>query len=102
MLRKSTVVSSTTYLHQNILLRINRSSPKPRCASRGFSALTWYVSFLIGAPRSRKLCLDAIVEALSELARVAESENLIIGLENEHACNVATAAELVRGTRPRS
>jgi sugar phosphate isomerase/epimerase len=41
-------------------------------------------------------CLDAIVEALTGLARVAESENLIIGLENEHACNIATAAEAIR------
>ena len=43
-----------------------------------------------------ELCLDFIVEALSRLAHLAASENLIIGLENEHACNIATASELVR------
>jgi sugar phosphate isomerase/epimerase len=43
-----------------------------------------------------ELCLDAIINALSDLARVAEKENLVIGLENEHACNLGTAAEVMR------
>jgi L-ribulose-5-phosphate 3-epimerase len=38
-------------------------------------------------------CFDAIVKALSNLADQAAAEGLIIGLENEHACNVGTAAE---------
>lgn len=42
-----------------------------------------------------ELCLEPVVEALSRLALLGESENLIIGVENEHACNLATAAELV-------
>jgi L-ribulose-5-phosphate 3-epimerase len=37
--------------------------------------------------------LDAIVTALTALAELAEVENLLIGLENEHACNIGTAAE---------
>jgi sugar phosphate isomerase/epimerase len=41
-------------------------------------------------------CQDAIAEALSGLAKLAEKENLIIGLENEHACNIGTAAETAR------
>ena len=41
-------------------------------------------------------CETAIVEALSGLASLGEKENVIIGLENEHACNVATAAEAAR------
>lgn len=36
---------------------------------------------------------DRVVEALRNLADRAAKEDLIIGLENEHACNVATAAE---------
>ncbi len=36
---------------------------------------------------------DRVVEALGNLADLAAKEDLIIGLENEHACNVATAAE---------
>jgi sugar phosphate isomerase/epimerase len=43
-----------------------------------------------------ELCLDAIIEALSRAARLAETEDLIVGLENEHACNIATAAEATR------
>jgi L-ribulose-5-phosphate 3-epimerase len=43
-----------------------------------------------------ELCDDAVVEALSNLAKLAERENLVIGLENEHACNVATAVETAR------
>jgi len=38
-------------------------------------------------------CSDAIARALSDLADQAARENLIIGLENEHACNLGTAAE---------
>jgi sugar phosphate isomerase/epimerase len=38
-------------------------------------------------------CFDAIVAALTAMAERAATENLIIGLENEHACNIGTAAE---------
>ncbi len=43
-----------------------------------------------------ELCRDAISQALTDLARIGERENLIIGLENEHACNVGTATETAR------
>ncbi len=38
-------------------------------------------------------CTAAIIEDLSKLADLAKSEQLTIGLENEHACNVGTASE---------
>ncbi|MCW5977608.1 MAG: sugar phosphate isomerase/epimerase [Bryobacteraceae bacterium] len=38
-------------------------------------------------------CFDGIVTALSELAEKAARRGLIVGLENEHACNIATGAE---------
>ncbi|MFL6414289.1 MAG: sugar phosphate isomerase/epimerase family protein [Bryobacteraceae bacterium] len=38
-------------------------------------------------------CTGAIVEDLRRLAELAKGEGLIIGLENEHACNVATGSE---------
>ena len=41
-------------------------------------------------------CFDRIVTALRDLADQASKHNLIIGLENEHACNIATAAETAR------
>ena len=39
---------------------------------------------------------DRIVEALANLAALAAKEDLIIGLENEHACNIATGGETRR------
>jgi L-ribulose-5-phosphate 3-epimerase len=41
-------------------------------------------------------CFDAVVKALSDLAEKAEKEGLTVGLENEHACNIATAKESAR------
>jgi len=41
-------------------------------------------------------CFDRIVTALRDLADQASKHNVIIGLENEHACNIATAAETAR------
>lgn len=41
-------------------------------------------------------CFDAVVKALTDLATKAQREDLVIGLENEHACNVGTAAETAR------
>ncbi len=39
-------------------------------------------------------CFEPVVEALDGLARQAAAEELIIGLENEHACNVSTGADV--------
>ena len=41
-------------------------------------------------------CFDRIVTALRDLADRAQDRGLIIGLENEHACNVATGVEAGR------
>jgi L-ribulose-5-phosphate 3-epimerase len=41
-------------------------------------------------------CFDRIVAALRGLAEKAANHDLIIGLENEHACNIATGAETAR------
>lgn len=41
-------------------------------------------------------CFDAIVHAIEFMADGARRENLIIGIENEHACNIATALEAGR------
>lgn len=38
-------------------------------------------------------CFEAIVSALSDMGRHAADRGLTIGLENEHACNISTAAE---------
>jgi sugar phosphate isomerase/epimerase len=41
-------------------------------------------------------CFDGIVRSLSTLVEAAARQDLIIGLENEHACNIATARETAR------
>jgi L-ribulose-5-phosphate 3-epimerase len=41
-------------------------------------------------------CFDRVVSALRDLADQAAKHDLIIGLENEHACNIATAKETAR------
>ena len=41
-------------------------------------------------------CFDRIVAALAGLAEKAAQHDLIIGIENEHACHVATGAETAR------
>jgi len=41
-------------------------------------------------------CFDGIVRYLSVLAEAAARQDLIIGLENEHACNIGTAQETDR------
>src|SRR5688572_5011192 len=41
-------------------------------------------------------CFDRVASALGELADLAHARDLIIGIENEHACNIATGAETAR------
>lgn len=41
-------------------------------------------------------CFDRIVAALRALAGQAAAQDLVVGIENEHACNIATAAETAR------
>lgn len=41
-------------------------------------------------------CFDRIVAALDRLSADAEDQGLVIGLENEHACNIATGEETAR------
>ncbi|MBI2680328.1 MAG: sugar phosphate isomerase/epimerase [Candidatus Solibacter usitatus] len=41
-------------------------------------------------------CFERVVSALCELADQAKAHDLIIGLENEHACNISTAEETAR------
>jgi L-ribulose-5-phosphate 3-epimerase len=41
-------------------------------------------------------CFEAVVTAVTDLAEKAAKHDLIIGLENEHACNISTAADSAR------
>jgi L-ribulose-5-phosphate 3-epimerase len=71
---------------------------QPRLAERAFA-----IANITGAKIIRvfsywrtvkpEKCFDAIVSALADLAEKARKHDLIIGLENEHACNIGTGAE---------
>ena len=41
-------------------------------------------------------CHDAICSALNQLGALAAASGVTVGLENEHACNVGTATEIVK------
>ena len=74
---------------------------QPRLTERAFALAKFFGARIIRVfsywrTVEPEACQEAIVRALSELARAAAKENLVIGLENEHACNVATAAETSR------
>ncbi len=77
------------------------AADQPRLAERAFAVAKFF-----GAPVIRvfsywrtvapQRCENAIARALGDLAVAAKREGLTIGLENEHACNVATGAETAR------
>jgi len=74
---------------------------QPRLVERAFRLAQFFDApivrvFSYWRTESPEACQDAIVRALSDLAAGAAQENLIVALENEHACNVATAAETAR------
>lgn len=74
---------------------------QPRLAQRAFE-----IAAKAGAPVIRvfsywrtiapERCFDSIVLALRGLADQASERGIVIGLENEHACNVGTGAEAAR------
>jgi sugar phosphate isomerase/epimerase len=41
-------------------------------------------------------CFDRVASALGELALQADARGLVVGVENEHACNIATGEETAR------
>ncbi len=87
-----------TRFQQDIFNSKHSFDDQPRLAQRAIE-----IAHLTGAKIIRvfsywrtvqpKQCFDQVAEALDGLASQFGTEGLICGLENEHACNVATAAE---------
>jgi sugar phosphate isomerase/epimerase len=87
-----------TRFQQDIFASKHTHEDQPALAKRAFA-----ICHLTGAKIVRvfsywrtvepEKCFDAICSALDGLGRQAEKEDVIIGVENEHACNVGTAAE---------
>lgn len=74
---------------------------QPRLAGRAFEIATKMGAriirvFTFWRTVDPEQCFDAIAEALRSLARQAAAHDLIIGMENEHACNIGTASEAAR------
>ena len=90
-----------TRFQQDIFASKHTFEDQPRLAERAFA-----IAQKTGAKIVRvfsywrtvepEQCFQGVVEALSVLSAQAQSHNLIIGLENEHACNVGTAQESAR------
>jgi len=71
---------------------------QPRLLDRAFDLADYFGASIIRVfsywrTVQPQQCFGAIVDALGELAEKAARRAKIIGLENEHACNVATASE---------
>jgi L-ribulose-5-phosphate 3-epimerase len=87
-----------TRFQQDIFNSRHTFDDQPRLLERAFR-----ISELTGAKFVRVFsywrtvdpdaCFDAVVEALAGLAEKAAPQGLTIGLENEHACHIGTAAE---------
>jgi len=86
---------------QDMFASKNTIADQPRLIARAFE-----IAHLTGARIIRVFsywrtvdpsqCFDRIVTALRDLAEQAAARDVVIGLENEHACNIATAAETAR------
>jgi sugar phosphate isomerase/epimerase len=90
-----------TRFQQDVFASKHTYEDQPRLAERAFE-----IAGIAGARIIRvfsfwrtvqpEQCLDGVVKALEELAAKAAAHNLIIGLENEHACNISTGADTAR------
>ena len=74
---------------------------QPRLAERAFaiakrSGAKFIRVFSFWRTVAPEQCFDAIVASLAGLCDQAAKHGLIIGLENEHACNIATGTETAR------
>ncbi|SRR5258706_252448 len=90
-----------TRFQQDVFASKHTFEDQPRLTERAFA-----IARQMGAPIVRVFsywrtlqpeeCLEPVVDALRKLADLAAKENLIIGIENEHACNIGTARETAK------
>jgi len=74
---------------------------QPQLAERAFAIATKFGAKIIRVfsfwrTVQPELCFDSVARELGQLAEQAALHGLTIGLENEHACNIATGAETRR------
>jgi sugar phosphate isomerase/epimerase len=90
-----------TRFHQDVFNSIQTIDDQPRLAERALklceltgAKIIRVFSYWRTIDTSR--CHDAICQALIELGALAAPQGLIIAVENEYACNVGTASEVVK------
>jgi sugar phosphate isomerase/epimerase len=74
---------------------------QPRLAERAFAIAKKFNArivrvFSFWRTVEPEKCFDGIVQSLNTLVETAAGYGLIVGLENEHTCNIATARETAR------
>jgi sugar phosphate isomerase/epimerase len=87
--------------HQDVFAAQHAFADQPRLAHRaleiaertGAGIIRVFSYWRTVAPEQ---CFERIARVLEGLARQAAAHGLIIGLENEHACNIATGEETAR------
>jgi sugar phosphate isomerase/epimerase len=93
-----------TRFQQDVFASRHTFDDQPRLAERAFEVAHFFGARLIRVfsywrTVNPAACFDAIVAALGTLAAAATAEGVLIGLENEHACNIGTAEESARVLR---
>lgn len=79
----------------------NTFEDQPRLTEHAFAVARYFGArilrvFSYWRTVNPQACQPAIAQALADLAEAGEQHGIIIGLENEHACNIATATETAR------
>ncbi|HEY3740434.1 MAG TPA: sugar phosphate isomerase/epimerase family protein [Bryobacteraceae bacterium] len=87
-----------TRFQQDVFASKHTFADQPRLAEHAFSLAEQFGAKIVRVfsywrTVDPNACFDAVCKALSGLADQAKQHDLVIGLENEHACNIATAAE---------
>ncbi|HTQ54098.1 MAG TPA: sugar phosphate isomerase/epimerase family protein [Bryobacteraceae bacterium] len=86
---------------QDVFASAHTFADQPRLATRAFAIAERTGARIIRVfsywrTTAPETCFEPIARALDQLARDAAPQGRIIGLENEHACNIATGAETAR------
>lgn len=93
-----------TRFQQDIFASKHTYDDQPRLADHAFKLAQFFGAKIIRVFSFWRTvepdrCFDPIARALENLGQQAAKENVIIGLENEHACNIGTAQEAGRMLR---
>lgn len=93
-----------TRFQQDIFASKHTYDDQPRLAEHAFKLAHFFGAkiiriFSFWRTVEPDRCFDPISRTLENLCDQASKENVIIGLENEHACNIGTAQEAGRALR---